>query len=62
MTDRDLEERFPWIEWRKPVAISRGGQSGFACRYCVAHNGFGPDDELRPLGTVKAHIRKAHSR
>jgi hypothetical protein len=45
LTLEEWEERFPWIEWREPVAITvLGGPRGLGCRACIAELGLSGGD------------------
>jgi hypothetical protein len=37
--ERQLEKRYPWIEWRRPLPVASPQGQGFACRFCVARHG-----------------------
>lgn len=65
MTDAELEAAFPRIKWREPIEIHRalptgGAQHGYACRFCIAHLGFGPTSPLRSEAEIREHLRSAH--
>ena len=39
ITDSELEEKFPQIDWRSPLKIFTPSHRGIACRYCLAKYG-----------------------
>lgn len=57
-----LEERWPFIEWRKPLPVAWQDASLFTCRICVAR--FGLNRESLHLWVspqqVVDHIEKEH--
>lgn len=58
------EERYPEIEWREPIKISRSDSEwGWACRVCVAMAGLSGRDIpglTRSRQEVYEHIKKEH--
>jgi hypothetical protein len=65
MTDHELECAHPYIEWRTPMLmIHTNGARGFACRFCIARQGF-KAEQIAALpqtpAPVLAHIAEKHS-
>lgn len=73
MTDEELREKYPVIEWDEPIHITVGsGGTGkkvksaetYACRYCLAHNGVSAWQvaHSEPLSreAVEEHIAAEH--
>lgn len=46
LTLDELEQRFPEIPWREPVAIRVGEIETWACRVCIANVGLRGQDVL----------------
>lgn len=63
--DARAEENYPWIEWRKPIAITiLGGHRGLGCRLCIARSGFRPskDELFKTVEEFEVHMREKHER
>lgn len=35
-SEQQLEQRFPWITWRRPIPITVGTETRLGCRLCIA--------------------------
>jgi hypothetical protein len=44
LTPEELEQRFPEIPWREPVAIRVGEIETWGCRVCIANVGLRAQD------------------
>lgn len=55
-----LTKAYPDIEWDKPIKVTRGDSDGYACRVCVANEGFGPVNALISKEACEQHIREKH--
>lgn len=65
VTDAQLRETYPWIEWDEPVAVSlMGGPEGLlGCRLCIGRFGLKGSDVEKLYKTRdewKAHMRQFH--
>jgi hypothetical protein len=65
MTDRELEQTFPSIEWRKPIRVERtDGLTRYACRFCIARRGLKArelESEFTSEEAVLAHVAAEHA-
>ena len=58
----DLEEKWPFIEWRKPLPVAWPDASLFSCRLCIARLGLNRDSPHQwatPQETLQ-HIEARH--
>ncbi len=55
-----FEQRFPDIDWRKPLPVTViGREIGYACRICVGLHGLRGDDKLFATAEAcQAHINQ----
>ncbi len=64
LTEAELEQRFPAIPWRESLPIcTTAGESGLACRLCVAMYGLHARDVSRLPQTREefdAHLALMH--
>lgn len=65
ISEAELRQRFPWINWSTPVAIvsSETGERRFACRYCISQYGLKGSDQEGLWETedeVLDHISQFH--
>lgn len=63
--DREMERRFPWIQWRMPQPITVISKaSGLGCRLCIARMGFKGADVGKLFVTAKEfdeHMESVHA-
>jgi hypothetical protein len=62
LTLQALKTAYPWIPWEEPVALTSGGQHGYACRICLARygqKGYDPPP-FHTYAHAKWHLRVAH--
>ncbi len=62
-----LEQRFPEVKWREPlpIIITRGKNDliGFACRFCIAIEGFAPSKgNMKGFSATESDAREHISR
>lgn len=64
MSEQDLRQRFPSIDWNMPIPVSQPGTgTHYACRYCIALYGLHGSDVKNLWQTsneVLAHIETFH--
>jgi hypothetical protein len=65
-TDAELEQKYPWIEWREPLPITRtDGAKCFGCRLCIAKYGLKAQaipQQPQTLEEFEYHMETAHAR
>ena len=60
-----LEETYPWVAWREPIAMSGPGvvATRYACRVCIANHGITGEDVVdlpTEADDVRRHIEAEH--
>lgn len=63
-TLQELEDRHPFIEWRKPIEITWPYGQYFACRVCIANSGLTQSSAWQWMSYAAAgrHIALEHER